>query len=368
MTDQPSQPASTVRGPDPPAEHAGYTCLLLTIIAVILLVAALKAAQAILVPVIVAVFLAIVGARPLRWLERRGVPSALAVFVVVGAIMVLIGLLGLLLGGSVNLFSEQLPVYEQRVEQRMVQMSDSFKGLGDSVSVRKLLESLDPSVAMSLVAGMLTGLRRAFANTFLILLTMIFILLEASSFPVKARSVLADSGNALVAFEKFTDAMNRYIVIKTVFSLITGVALAGWLALLGVDFAVMWGVLAFLLNYIPTIGSVLAAIPPILLGFIQYGAGVTILIGVGYLAVNVLLGGFLEPRVLGRGVGLSTLVVFLSLVFWGWVFGPVGMILAIPLTMTMKIALENNARTRWIAVLLGPAAVSQPTGGAGAET
>jgi AI-2 transport protein TqsA len=124
------------------------------------------------------------------------------------------------------------------------------------------------------------------------------------------------------------------------------------LSLIGVDFAPTWGLLAFLLNFIPNIGSIIAAVPAILLALIQLGLPSALLTLLGYLVVNITIGNFLEPRVMGRSLGLSTLVVFLSLLFWGWVLGPIGMVLSVPLTMTAKIALAVNEDTRWLAVLL----------------
>jgi predicted PurR-regulated permease PerM len=150
------------------------------------------------------------------------------------------------------------------------------------------------------------------------------------------------------------------MVIKTGISLVTGGMAALWLTILGVDYALLWGLLTFALNYVPNIGSIIAAIPPVLLAIVQLGIGKAIAAGAGYAVINVLMGNFVEPRFMGRGLGLSPLIVFLSLLFWGWVLGPVGMLLAVPLTMTAKIALDSREETRWIAVLLGPQIVQHP--------
>ena len=143
-------------------------------------------------------------------------------------------------------------------------------------------------------------------------------------------------------------------------SLITGTLVALWVTLLGIDFPLLWGLLAFLLNYIPNIGSILAAVPVMLLALVQFGVGSALLVAVGFLAINMVMGNLIEPRVLGHGVGLSPLVVFLSLVVWGWVLGPVGLLLSVPLTMTLKIALESSDETRWLAILLGPERIPEP--------
>jgi predicted PurR-regulated permease PerM len=142
--------------------------------------------------------------------------------------------------------------------------------------------------------------------------------------------------------------------IKSVTSLMTALVVWAWLSILGVDFASLWALMAFLLNFVPTIGSILAAVPAVLLALVQIDLQTALMVALGYVAVNMVIGNIVEPRVMGRGLGLSTLVVFVSLVFWGWVLGSVGMFLSVPLTMTLKIALDANPETRPIAVLLGP--------------
>jgi predicted PurR-regulated permease PerM len=132
------------------------------------------------------------------------------------------------------------------------------------------------------------------------------------------------------------------------------------MSILGVDFPVLWGFLAFVLNYVPSLGVVIAAFPAVLLTFIQFGIGHAALAGAGYIAVNFIIGTIVEPKLVGRGVGLSTLVVFLSLIIWGNLLGLIGMVLCIPFTMTLKFVLENNKDTRWIAVLLGPETPPKP--------
>ena len=158
---------------------------------------------------------------------------------------------------------------------------------------------------------------------------------------------------SLKRFQAISSSINRYMVIKTITSLSTGIVIGIWLWFLGVDYALLWALLAFLLNFVPNIGSIIAAIPAVLLALVQFGVGKALMTALGYVAVNVIIGSLIEPRFMGRGLGLSTLVVFLSLVFWGWVLGPVGMLLSVPLTMILKIALESNDDTLWIAVILG---------------
>ena len=190
-------------------------------------------------------------------------------------------------------------------------------------------------------------------NAFMILLTTVFILAEEVGFSDKFRHAYRDSEKTLVAIGRFTKSVNQYIAIKSALSLLTGFLIFIWLLILDVDYPVLWALMAFLLNYVPTLGSILAAIPAVLLALVQLGPFSALLVGLGYFAVNVVVGNVLEPRITGKGLGLSALVVFLSLVFWGWVLGPVGMLLSVPLTMTVKIALESFEETHWLGVMLG---------------
>jgi len=219
---------------------------------------------------------------------------------------------------------------------------------------KMLLEYINPSAVMRLTVGMLGGLGSALSNIILILLTVTFILLEASSFPVKLRAVLGDPQQAFPQFTRFVDDIKRYMIIKTGISLTAGILIGIWLSILGVDSPVLWGFLAFLLHYVPNIGSIIAAIPAVILTLVQFGIGRAALTAAGYLAVGFMLGNVVEPMLMGRRLGLSTLVVFLSLIFWGSLLGLIGVVLCIPFTMTLKFACENNKSTRWIAVLLGP--------------
>jgi predicted PurR-regulated permease PerM len=147
--------------------------------------------------------------------------------------------------------------------------------------------------------------------------------------------------------------VNHYLFIKTWISLLTGLVAGVLCWAIGVDFPLLWGLLAFLLDYVPNIGSIIAAVPPVLLALVQLGPGQALAVLVGYLIINNVLGNFVEPRFMGEGLGLSSFAVLLSLVFWGWVLGPVGMLLSIPLTMAVKIAMEEQPNMRWISLLLG---------------
>jgi predicted PurR-regulated permease PerM len=315
----------------------------------------MRAAGSILVPFLLSLFIAIICAPSLFWMERKGVPMVVAVLSIIVGIIGLGLLLTVVVGTSVTDFSRTLPFYQERLSTKTAGLISFLQGLGLDVSKELITDYFDPGKLMKVAGDTLTGLSGLLSNILFIMLTVIFILLEASGFPQKLRAAVKDPEESLGRLSTFTESVNRYLAIKTFTSLMTGVLIWIWLWILGVNYALLWGLLAFLFNYVPNIGSFIAAIPAILMAFIQLDARAGLLASLGYIAVNVAVGSVIEPRFMGRGLGLSTLVVFLSLVFWGWVLGPVGMVLSVPLTMIVKIALESSEETRWVAVILGPA-------------
>jgi len=326
------------------------TAALISVAAIVVVIYGMQAAQRILVPFLVAVFLAVICTPLLHGMRRLKVPAGIAVFVIVAGIIGILALAGAFVGGAIGEFTARLPFYEQQLDLKLADLAGRFD---TQFSVGELIDQIQPASPMGLVANLFTGLQSLFANFFLIIFAVVFLLLEASTMPRKLQLVLAGSHADPDYFKRFTHGVQRYLGIKTLISVVTGILAYVLTSLVGLDFPLLWGLLAFLFNYVPTIGSLIAAIPPLMLALVQFGFAQAAMIGVGYLALNVTIGGLIEPRVMGRGLGLSTLVVFLSLVFWGWVFGPVGMLLSVPLTMTAKIALESGERTAPIAILMG---------------
>ncbi|MGI2856139.1 AI-2E family transporter [Shewanella algae] len=318
----------------------------------VIVLAGIKAASTIVVPFVLSAFIAVICSPAINALSRYRVPRALAVFVLV-AIILLLGLwLASVVGSSINEFSLQLPQYRAQLVEQFAWILDKLKELNIHISKDKVLAYLDPGMALSLTTNTLSGVGNVMANLFLIVLTIVFMLFEAQSWPRKVHLALDDPEMRLSQIERFLQSVNQYMVIKTLVSLATGIIVGVGLALMGVDYALLWGVVAFLFNYIPNIGSIIAAIPAVLLAFVQLGTAGAGGVAVLYLATNMVMGNLVEPRFMGRGLGLSTLVVFLSLIFWGWLLGSVGMLLSVPLTMIVKIALESSQSGNWLAILL----------------
>lgn len=326
----------------------------ITTAALFIIFAGLKMAEAIINPFLLAIFFATLFAPPFMWLQRRKVPTTIALLLIIAGIILAQTLMVAFVGSQLTAFKANLPVYQDHLNSLFNGVPSYLKKLGIDLHSEDWTSYFDPNAAATLAGKLFSGLSGVLTNTFLILLTVIFILLEASSFPMKMRAIAHDPHASLLKFDKILTDIQNYMAIKTWMSIVTGVSVAILLASLNIGYPLLWGLLAFLLNYVPNIGAIIAAAPPILLALIEQGPGMCLVVSSALLVVNILIGNVIEPRFMSRGLGLSTLVVFISLIFWGWILGPIGMLLSIPLTMTLKIMLENNEDTRWISILLGP--------------
>ena len=320
--------------------------------AFVIVVAGMRAAAPILVPFLLSIFITVIATPPLFFLLRKGLPAWLAVLGVGFLVFVIGTLLALLIGGSLDQFSANLPSYQEQLAARSRAFWNWTAGLGIEPPQGRLADSLDPGRAMQLAGQLITGIGGLLANGLLIMLTVLFMLFESIGFP--ARLNAAFDTRAPGAFVvRFSQKLQHYMAIKALTSLATGACVGLWLGIQGVDYPLLWGMLAFLLNFVPNIGSIIAAVPPVLLALVQFGPSGALWTILGFTLINGIIGNLLEPRFLGQGLGLSTLVVFLSLIFWGWVLGPVGMLLSVPMTMAVKIALDSQESTRPFAMMLG---------------
>ena len=338
--------------------------VLIILASLVVVIGGLKVASGILLPLMVALFVATLSLPLLAALQKIGLPRPLAVLLTLAAIVLVFAGLGLLVGGSVTEFTDpQIQAsyrakFQAAVDRSLSHLDVLLSRMKVDTGGRSARELIDPNSLLDV--GALFGfvgrtLKQAVSvvsNTFLVILTVIFILFEAAAFPDKIRAAMGHRLGALDRFAGIKTEIQNYLAIKTMISMTTGILVGLSLWILGIDFPLLWGLVAFLCNYIPSLGSIIAAVPAVMLTIVQVGFGRALIVAAVFLAINIPLGNFLEPYLLGRRLGLSTLVVFLSLVFWGWVWGPVGMLLSVPLTMIVKIMLEHTEDLRWIAVLL----------------
>ena len=225
----------------------------------------------------------------------------------------------------------------------------------------KSVAQSDQTNPLNVITYVLGGVLSLLSSAVLILIYAIFLLIEVSGFSAKLNDAFRPSEPAYRYISTVTTNLRNFLVAQTKVSLVTGVSVTLALWVLGVEFAVLWGFVAFLLNFIPYIGSILAAIPAGIVAFIQYGPSMTVVwVIVAYLIINVVVNYTIYPRVMSQGVDLSMFVVLAAMVFWGWVLGPIGLILSVPITAVIKISLESYPGSRWLAVMLGSGPKSEP--------
>ena len=327
--------------------------LLVTLAALVVIIAGLKVAAPLIAQFLLALFIAVVCMPSIRWMESKKTPRGLAIIIVLFVILAFMYLVVSLVGDSVNSFNANKDVYTQQLISHLQPIIDDLGAMGiptEGIQVKSLFEQTD---IMSFVTRVIGGVGVIFSDFFVIFLSVIFILAEATSFPSKFARAFSNTQDKMIHVNHVLNKIRHYLAIKAVFSLLTGVVISILLVFIGVDYPFLWGMLAFLLNFIPTIGSLIAAVPALILALIQLGPIGVLWTAISYFAVNNIVGNYLEPKFMGKMLGLSAFVVFLSLIFWGYIFGSVGMFLSVPLTMTIKIALDTNEKTRWLGILLG---------------
>jgi len=385
--------------------------------AFVVIVAGMKAAESILNPLLLAVFVSVICAPAYLGLLRYGMSQWLSILIVTGALAVIMAVLTSVVSSSISRFTsdDKQAYYGEKIVERKDEIRDLIEswtiGRGESESSTDLsLDSIsqfsaetsstpasedtfetnlgranqsgsaeavdtdfessqplmayvydlfNPGTVFSLATRLAKSLGSLLSSALLITLTVVFILLEVGSFEGKLKRAFPERMDTTQQAEQMVRSVQRYMVVKASISSVTAVLIGLWLLagqqldFFEVQYIALWVLLSFLLNFIPNIGSFIAAVPAVLIAWLEGGTQDALICASGYIVVNIAIGNFLEPRIMGKNLGLSPLVIFCSLVFWGWVLGPIGMLLSVPLTMTIHIVLNGFDDTRWIATLLG---------------
>lgn len=340
-------------------KHSSLLQFLVGFAAIIIILAGVKAATEIVVPFLMSLFIAIICSPLINFMTARKVPHWLAITILFLLILLTFFFLFGLINGSIREFSQSMPQYRQLLSQRLndlMLVAQKWK-IPLSIDSETLLDKFDPSAIMNFVSRLLLNFSNVVSNAFILILVVLFMLLEAPMAKSKVAFVLNRGGDDQreeeFHIDRMLDSVIRYLGVKSVVSLLTGFCVWILLEIAGVQYAVLWATLSFLFNYIPNIGSIIAAIPIIVQTLLLNGFSTGFGVAAGMIAINMVIGNMIEPKMMGRTLGLSTLVVFLSLLFWGWLLGTVGMLLSVPLTMALKIALEASPKTIHYAALLG---------------
>ena len=320
--------------------------------AVVVIFAGLKAAANVLLPILFAVYLTVAVLPGVKWLCARGVPRPIAIGLVVGLLGATLFTITGFVAEAVRTFSDGVSRYEVAFDQVVADLLAWTQMFG--LRFDGVTDLLTPADVMDLVGGTLTTLIRMLGRVILVMILVTFMLIEASEIEKKMIVAFGRDGWLTSPRARTANRVQRYLLLKFVLALVTGVldGIACWA--LDVDFHVMWGLLAFVLDFIPSIGSIMSAVPPSLVAVAQHGWGTGFAVAFAFFAINIVIGNLLEPRLMGYELELSPLVVVVSLILWGYIWGPVGMLMCVPMTVVAKLLFEATPETRWVAVFLGP--------------
>lgn len=332
--------------PQDNAAPASTSRPLLALAALVIVIAGLKAAGKVFVPVLLAFFLAVPAFPLMAWLKRKKVPGGLAVLLTLLGLALLVFGFGAFLATSIDKISELAPTYRARLEELAQPLLDRAAAEGLEVDKLVNFEKL-----FGLFSGLLGGLASLLSEGVLVLLITVFVLVESLEFPRKLEAAIASEA-VRGRFSRVQTEIQHYLVLKTVVSAAMGLFVGIWVWVQGLDLPLFWGVTAGLFNYIPNLGAVISAVPAVLLALVQLGPGAALVTALAYIVSHMVIGNFVEPQLMGKQLGLSPLTVLLSLLFWGWVWGIVGALLAVPLTMVIKILLENSPNLAWLGKLM----------------
>jgi predicted PurR-regulated permease PerM len=362
MTGQPRDGAETGQAGRAPRragpESLGTVAVgLLAVIAVILGAAALKASAAVTMPLAFAFFVAVL-VHPIQTGLAERLPDRLHWLGLVAAMLVCVGVgafAGALIWLSLQPVLSRAPHYLDQLQQQWHALGDWAGAHGLPVPQRLDLSSSWLPRVLEPIAEQILLLWSVPALLVLVFFFTLMMLIETSAWRRKTRAALRHRHTMMIfdTISTISDQLRRYVLIRTAISIVNGIAAGLWLWLIDVDFALFWGVMIFLCNFIPTIGSIVAAAPPVLLAFIQFGFGWSLLVAAGLLAIDQVLGNYFDPRFLGKALNVSSLVLLLSVIFWGWIWGVVGALLAVPLTITIILLCAHVPALQPIAILLG---------------
>jgi predicted PurR-regulated permease PerM len=312
----------------------------------------MKYSSGLIVPLLIAIALSILLSPIFSYMETKHIPKVVSLIVLFIIVLLPVVSLGGYLGSEVKDFSQNYVTIQKEFDAWILQFTNFTDKFGLHISEENITKALNSLNMTSLIKGLATQTKEQFSNIFLIFFLVAFILMESTYIYNKLVKVMSVYGGSVEGSMLFISKVQKYFLIKVKTSLITGALVLLLLWVFDIKYAFLWAVLAFFLNFIPVIGSILAAIPAVVIALVYNGVATGIWVMFGYVMINMIIGNILEPRIMGKGLGLSALVIFVSMTFWGWMFGPAGMILSVPLTMGMQYLFAQYDETKWIAFMM----------------
>lgn len=318
----------------------------------VVLTIGMKEIAPILTTIIYSIFIAVLFTPLARWLKRKGVPGELSVILVIFLLIVVILFFGIIAIKAAQDFGTQIPNYQVQLTAFVNSLANyipSYEGF----SVRSVARSI-VLIAVSLMTSVINGIVNAGTTVGIITVTAAFFIIDATNAPEKTDQEIGKQSELQLRLSNFNKKLVKFIVIRAEVNIVIAFTISLLLFIVGIDYAVLWGVLIFLLSYIPYIGLVIASIPPIMLALFKYGPLGALAVIVIIFAVDALAENILFPSMMGKGMQLSPAFLFVALLYWNFVFGLGGVLLSIPLTLVLKILLESFEETKWLARLMGP--------------
>jgi predicted PurR-regulated permease PerM len=347
----------TERSAEPVSALPRGLLVLLGAAASVIIIAGLKSISEIVAPAFLALVLTI-GVHPMRgWMVRRGLPGWAATIVMILTVYSILFGLAISLVVALARFATLLPTYQDDMTRLVGEATAWLNsvGVGDA-QITAVENAFDPGQLVGLFSSLLGGLLGVLSDLFFIITLLLFLAFDATWFPSSLTAAEQSRGGLVSALVSFAVGTRRYLIVSTIFGAIVAVLDFGLLYLLAIPVPLLWGLLAFITNYIPNIGFVIGVIPPAILGLFEGGVRGCLEVVVGYSLLNVVIQSVIQPKFVGDAVGLSTSLTFLSLVFWTWVLGALGALLAIPLSLLTKALLVDvDPSTRWLVPLLSGA-------------
>lgn len=318
----------------------------------IVIIAGIKAASEIVIILFLAIFIASIISTLINFLERKHIPKFISYLFVSGALILISLLLSYIVNISLKDFLSNLPQYQEQLQGLVVKGAVFVESYGYEVDRGTILEALNFNSFFGITTNLIGSIGTFLSKFLLLIIGIAFILAESKSFERKLTIIFEKDNKKLEHFHLFSSNIQKYFSVKTATSFFTGFFVAVMLIVFDIDYPILWGVIAMLFNFVPVVGSIIAAIPAILLSLVSADLNTTISLSILYVIINISISNIIEPKFMGKELGLSPLIIFFSLIFWGWVLGLVGMFLAVPITMTLKIAFNSTKETRWLAILM----------------
>ncbi len=318
----------------------------------VVIIAGLKIASEIVIILLLAIFISSLLSAFLAFLTKKRIPKLIS-YILLGILFLISSLLvTYLVNTSLTNFVNALPLYENKIKELTLLTFSYMESYNININKNEVLKLMDFNYLFTFTKEIISNLGVILSKLLLITIGVAFILSESKLFNKKLKLIFKNDTQKLVSFNLFSHNLQKYFAVKTFTSFLTGVFIYVVLLYFGIQYALLWAFVAFIFNFIPVVGSIVASLPAILISLVAGNIEATVWLIVIYVIINISISNILEPKFMGTHLNLSPMIIFFSLIFWGWVLGIVGMFLAVPITMTIKIAFESSENTKWIGILL----------------